>query len=324
MADAWGTNTYGVNGWGAQDSVNLTVTGLSVTSSIGSTTQEAGAGHVIVQAQSLNITNAGIVAGTSANPTVTGQQLTLGIGEEVTGVGVPVTGINASFTIGTAVVDETTLTGEGWGRSQWGSFAWGDNYSVQVTGIPMTSSIGEETAFTDVTVEIDSFELPLAFGLISLQIDQDEFVFAAPEQLDYSIGDLSFVGDANVTVTSAGQLTSSAGQAVGGLKTPVDVTGIEANITLGDITLIQSTVEPVTGQQLTGSLGIPTEIPFKIMGVTGVEAAMTVGSVTVVGTSVIQPTGIELNISTSPSNVTSWQEIDPGVNNTWSDVDLAA
>jgi len=49
-----------------------------------------------------------------------------------------------------------------------------------------------------------------------------------------------------------------------------------------------------------------------------------VGSVTVVGTSVVQPTGISATISAGQANVTSWQEIDPGVTNVWTEVDLAA
>jgi hypothetical protein len=49
-----------------------------------------------------------------------------------------------------------------------------------------------------------------------------------------------------------------------------------------------------------------------------------IGSVTVVGTSVIQPTGISATFSVGQVNVTPWQEINLGVNNVWTEVDLAA
>jgi hypothetical protein len=120
------------------------------------------------------------------------------------------------------------------------------------------------------------------------------------------------------------QATFSEGQAVGGTKTPVDVTGIQATMTLGDFTLVQSTNEPVTGQQLTLALGEPAEIPGQIIGVSGIELTSSIGSVTVVGTSVVQPTGITATFSVGQVNVTPWQEINLGVNNVWTEVDLAA
>ena len=100
------------------------------------------------------------------------------------------------------------------------------------------------------------------------------------------------------------------------------VTGASASITIGDISLIQSTNEPVTGQELTVTAG-QAEQASKYP-VTGIELTSSIGSVTVVGTSVIQPTGISATISAGQANVTSWQEIDPGVTNVWTEVDLAA
>ena len=325
MANTWGTNSWGVNSFGAQDDVTLTLTGLSATSSIGSTTQEAGASASPTGSQ-LTFTNAGAIAGSSVDVLLTGIQLTFSPGDEVIGIGVNVTGSQSTTSIGTATVDETTLTGEGWGRDAWGSFAWGDNYSVALNGISLTSSIGEETAFTDVAVDVTGSELTTTFAnpSFSIQIDQDIFVLASEDQLDGFVGSLTFQADANVTVTSAGQLTGSVGNAEAGLLLEVPVTGIELTSTIGTIALQQSTNEPATGQELTTSLGTAEEIPTQIVGVTGIELTGSVGSVTVVGTSVVQPTGILATISAGQANVTSWQEIDPGVTNVWTEVDLAA
>ena len=207
MANTWGTNSWGVNSFGAQDDVTLTLTGLSATSSISSTTQEAGASASPTGSQ-LTFTIAGAVAGASADVSVTGIELTFSPGDEVIGIGVNVTGSQAATSIGTATVDETTLTGEGWGRDAWGSFAWGDNYSVQLTGIELTSSIGDETAFTDVTVEVTGSELTSTFAnpSFSIQIDQDIFVLASEDQLDGFVGSLTFQADANVDVTNSAPL----------------------------------------------------------------------------------------------------------------------
>jgi hypothetical protein len=56
------------------------------------------------------------------------------------------------------------------------------------------------------------------------------------------------------------------GQAVGGTIQEVPVTGISASLTLGTISLVQSTNEPVTGQAMTLGLGTPAEIPQQIVG----------------------------------------------------------
>ena len=49
-----------------------------------------------------------------------------------------------------------------------------------------------------------------------------------------------------------------------------------------------------------------------------------VGSVTVEGTAGIDVTGIQMTASLGTVNITSWQEINPGVTNVWTTVDLAA
>src|SRR6056300_694718 len=272
MATGWGNKTWGASEWGDLSDETVSVSGISATTSIGTSTTQANA-DVDVTGSQLTFTNAGAVAGASADVSVTGIQLTFSPGEEVIGIGVNVTGSQATTSIGSATVDETTLTGEGWGRDAWGSFAWGDNYSVAVNGISLTSSIGDETAFTDHTVEVTGSELTSTFAnpSFSIQIDQDIFVLASEDQLEGTIGTLEFDADANVTVTSAGQLTASVGITVAGLKTPVDVTGIELTSTIGTITLQQSTNEPATGQELTASLGTAEEIPAQIVGVTGIE-----------------------------------------------------
>jgi len=167
-------------------------------------------------------------------------------------------------------------------------------------------------------------QLSSTFGNFSIQIDQDITVFASEDQLDFTIGSLGFEGNANVTVTSAGSLTSSTGTVIVGQKTPVDVTGIQMTSSIGNISLVQSTNEPVTGQTATLSLGQHSEIPGQIIGQDGLQLSSSIGSVTVTGVANIEVTGIQMTSSIGNVAVTPWQEVDLGVNNTWTEVDLAA
>jgi len=327
MATGWGNKTWGASDWGDLSNETISVSGISLTSTIDSSTAQANA-DVDVTGSQLTFTNAGAVGGTSVSLSVAGIQATLSMGEEdiARGIQQDVTGSQLTTTPGAVTIDDQFLIGAGWGRDGWGSLAWGDAYSVQLNGISLTSSIGDENAFTDVVINVTGSELTSTFAnpSFSIQIDQDIFVLASEDQLDALIGSLDEVtGTATVDVTGI-ESTSEIGVAVGGTKTPVDVTGIQATMTLGNFTLVQSTNEPVTGQQLTLALGEPAEIPGQIIGLTGLEITSGIGAVTVIGEAGIDVTGIQLTSTAGSLNITAWAEVNPGVNNTWTVVDRAA
>tara|TARA_R100001015_G_C4588406_1_gene144145 strand:+ start:29 stop:1003 length:975 start_codon:yes stop_codon:yes gene_type:complete len=324
MATGWGQKTWGASEWGDLSDEIVSVSGISLTSSIGSESVTANA-DVSVSGISLSSSQGTTVAGTSVLIEDPGPvTMSSGIGSTVVGIGVPVTGSVFNTQIGAATVDESILTGEGWGRGAWGSFAWGVNYSVAVTGQSLTSSIGEEVGITDVTVAVTGSQITSTQGSFSLKIDQEIIVVASEHTINSSIGSETVTADANLTVSSAGSLTGSIGNTVAGLKTPVDVTGIQMSMTLGTFSLVQTTTESVTGLQGTLSLGQHDEIPGQIIGVSGLQATSSIGSVTVEATAGIDVTGIELTASIGSPNITAWAEIDLGVNNTWTPVDLAA
>ena len=323
-SNSWGGLSWGNGTWGDQGHIDVSVTGISSTSSIG--TLQSVTANAIVQPSGIQFASSQgtTVGGTSALVSVTGNLESMGIGQTLVGIGVPVTGISMTSSIGAATVDETTLTGEGWGRGEWGEFAWGDNFSVQVTGQSLTSSIGNETAFTDVTVAVSGSQASFTQGSFSIQIDGDVFVNAAEDQLDFTQGSTSVTGDANVSVSGI-SISSSIGNSAAGLFLDVPVTGIQASFTQGTISLVQSTNEPATGISATMTLGQHSEIPAQIVGVSGLSITSSLGEEgPVTGDALVTPSGIQLTGSIGSSNITSWNEIDLGVSNTWTVVDLAA
>jgi|TARA_R100001463_G_scaffold25274_2_gene60008 hypothetical protein len=320
----WGGDTWGENEWGDLSGSQPNITGSQATFSIG--TLQSVTANAVVEPSGIQLTSSqgSALGGTSALVQVTGSLESIGIGQVTTGIGAVTTGLQLASSIGTTTIDESILTGEGWGRAAWGEFAWGVNYSVALTGQTLTSSIGEETAFTDITVNVTGQELTSTFGNFSLIGDFGIVVFAAEDQLDFTIGSLDIEGNALVEPTSAGSLTSSIGSVIAGLKTPVDVSGIQMTSTLGTIALEQTTVEPVTGQSIAMSLGSHAEIPGQIIGVGGFQLSSSIGSVTVEGVANINVTGIAMSANLGNVNITPWQEVDLGVNNSWTVVDLAA
>ena len=232
------------------------------------------------------------------------------------------TGQELNTSLGTIQV--TNEINVGWGRVEWGNWAWGVAYSVIPEGQQLTSSLGEEAAGTNFTAEVLGQELNTSLGTFSLKIDANTIVFASEDQLDTSIESVTTTANGEIDLT--GQvLTSSQGIVVGGLLTPVPVNGIQSDISLGTITLIQSTNEPAVGQELSLSLGQHSDIPGQAIGVSGFNLTTSVGELgPITGTANVLLTGIPLTSSAGRLNITTWQEIDPGVNNVWTTVDLAA
>jgi hypothetical protein len=296
MANAWNEGDWGLGNYGEQNNITIEQIGISTTISIGELAYSgAGTGWGRFDWGS----GSWGIAGTTL---LQGQQLT--------------------SSIGTITVEAQVA--EGWGREEWGEFAWGDNYSIIPQGQQLTSTINSVSIQIDSAITAASQQiLSITQGLESIQIDADIFVFVGEPGLSSTQGTTTETGTASVSVTGQ-SLTTGVGQAVAGLFIPVDVTGISASLTLGTFTLVQSTNEPVTGQAMTLSLGTPAEIPAQIVGVTGQQLTSGIGSVSVTGTGKVVLTGIDLTASVGTINITAWAEIDLGVNNVWTEVDLAA
>lgn len=318
----WGGDAWNINAWGElQPTEN--VTGQALATSIGSSTVTADA-NVTVSGQALASSIGTQTAGISFATTVTGQVLTTGIGEEVIDIGVPVTGIASSMSAGQTTIDPTFLIGEGWGRDTYGNLAWGVNYSVKNNaGLALTSAIGSETTFTDVVVTVSGQALTTTFGTFSVQVDQDISLTVSEHTMTSALGAPSLVQTTTESVTGQAA-TTAIGNSDAGLFLDVPVTGVSLTSSIGTQTLVQGTVEPVTGQALTSSIGTITEIPQVIVGVSGIAMTISLGSEATQSNANAFPTGLSLTSSVGSPNITPWQEVDLGVTNTWTTVDLAA
>jgi hypothetical protein len=292
----WGERTWGDASWGQQTGL-VTDTGTATTAANANVNVTGIASGTSVGSISLDIGVTPIVTGIAATSSIGSGSIALGRQQDVTG-------ISASTSIGSVSIEPTQLTGEGWGRRTWGNLVWGGAFSAQAVGQSLTSSQGSVTPITDVSLSVSGFDLlTITQGISSLKIDQDITVFASEDQLDTSIGSTAQTGLANVSVTG-----NSASTSIG---------------SLGTISLTQTTNESVTTAGLLSS-SIGSIIPVSVYDVTGQALASSIGSVVVTGTGVVSVTGIGLTANIGSVNVTAWAEIDPGVNNVWTEVDKAA
>jgi len=296
VANTWGAQNWGTGTWSDQDSNAVELSGISLSSTIG-TLEFAG-----------SINGWGRAEWGSGAWGITGSVL--------------VSSPSLSASLGAITVDAKVE--QGWGRGGWGNRAWGETFSVQLTGQQATVSVGTAIGKADVDVSVTGLDLlTITQGLSSIQIDNNVFVFASEDQLDTAIGTVPSVTGTALVQPTGQSLSGSIGQVIPEPRIPVDVTGISAALSLGSITLIQSTNESVTtAGLLTGSVG--SIIPVSVYDVTGQSIASSIGSVTVIGGANINVTGIGLTANIGSVNITAWREIDPGVNNTWTPVDRAA
>jgi hypothetical protein len=124
----------------------------------------------------------------------------------------------------------------------------------------------------------------------------------------------------------------------------IQVTGNALQISIGSIGITaDSVVENVDPNRLTlgtGTLTITGDANFSVTGnattlgvgtvivtadantsVTGNSLTLSTGSVTVTGTALVSPTGSQLTLNTGEPGIITWNDIIPGVNMTWTEIE---
>ena len=327
MADAWGENNWGEGFWGQQSSITVSVTGLSTTAALGT---ESVVADSLVTLDSLQTT--------SALGTATGEPESI----------YSLTGVTSSFNLGTASIEEGTdvtlsslttsfATGTesasgtvdaGWGRSTWGSFAWNENITqeVSVTGVTMATTLGTTTqevgtgvivsptglamtgalgttSQTGTAVEtLDSLSVGVALSGATVSGEGSVAVIAPSDQLDFAIGtpviDIFTQADA-LPVT----MTATLGTAVAEADALVTLGSLSSSFTTGT-----ETVEVGTGV---------------IVSVSTVAMSFAQGTPDPQAGSIVNVTGLDLSIVTGNAFSTPWANVVTGASNTWTEVDAA-
>lgn len=252
-------DAYNIEGWGRQQ---WNTFAWGITGSLLTTGEQANA----------NLGSIADVIGT-ANVDLTGIQLTadLGTALEIIAVEVSVTGINLTSNLGTAdagpdamVTGLDTVTAsvgsveaynlEGWGRYFYGQFEWGATgewESVELTGIALSASLGDEIITADANVDVTGEAMTAEEGTVDPAPDAE--VTGIGFDASLAIGTV-VIGEANVIVVGEG---FAAGLGVGNLDavTLVDLTGISSSANLGSVTVTGEATTNTTGISLTIELG---------------------------------------------------------------------
>jgi hypothetical protein len=206
-------------------------------------------------------------------------------------------------------------------------------------GMQLNTFIGDEEAFTDVTVSPAGIALAIAEP--EIVVDLNTPVDVTGTEIISTTGIIDANPDANAigigAQTSIGQVTSSA-------NANIDVSGNVLNTSIGQVISIGNANIDVTGISLATAIGDEEAFTDVVVGVTGISATYAFGdvvieskysvdginlsgainSVTIDASAVVTPTGIGLTITAANPNIIAWAEVDVGTEVTWTPVDLAA
>ena len=139
-------------------------------------------------------------------------------------------------------------------------------------------------------------ELPFA---TSSESDGAVTISVTGNALQISIGNVGITADSIVEIANPNRLTLGAGT--------VTITA-DANLS-------------VTGNATTLSIGTAIATADLILPVTGNALTLSAGTVTVTGTALISPVGSQLVVGSGEAGIITWNDIVPGVNMTWTEIE---
>ena len=209
---------------------------------------------------------------------------------------VSVSGIGASFDVGTSTADGTVEFG--WSRLAWGENAWGITGDVLVSGVSASASLGDESISIDVNPIPTGIEMTASQGDESIEIATEVFLEnnplpdisaslgiadAGPDAMLQGIGATGSVGSVEAYNLEGwgryfyGQFEWGAT----GEWESVELTGIALSANLGDESITGTANVDVTGEAMTAEEGTVDPAPDAEVTGIGFDASLAVGTVVI-------------------------------------------
>ncbi len=329
-ADSWGLLEWGQNTWGDQNVVEVSLTGVSATTSVGSVTPFASLGWGgkswgsgewgEISDNSVILT--GVSATTSVGIPEAGAEQGWGRdawGEEPWGESfsptVLLTGQSATTSLGTSEV--LTEINQGWGSDTWGTETWGQSgIIVELIGVEATASSGEDVSWGNQTWGSSTtgwggeYYLQVAdvmglTGLSSTSTVGSPTAISDLELIPTGQSSTSTVGSVNIDFSIDVSLTGVSSTSATGTIDPPDqsmgLSGLSATSIVGTGVIISANPEiELTGLSMTASTGI-LDPADQVMGLTGVSVTASTGALN--PADVMGLTGVSATASVSPIGV---------------------
>ena len=129
--------------------------------------------------------------------------------------------------------------------------------------------------------------------------DNDVTIQVTGNALQISIGNINVIAGTIVEIPNPNRLTLGTGTVTISADANLSVTGNATTLSVGTVVASGGAAANVTGNALT----------------------LSTGTVTVTGTALITPVGSQLVLGTGELGVITWNDIIPGVNMTWTEIE---
>jgi len=260
--NTWGMWAWSTNEWGDQGPIEITLSGQSATSSVGSIT--------VTDVQTVIPT--GLEAETNLGSLTTG---VLSIAA--------LTGVQGQTELGSF---DNAGTLVGWGRNGWGEEPYGDSFNKleQLAGVSATSSVGSITTFDTTTITLTGVSSTSAVGSLDFIISPVVIPTGLP--LTSNVG-VPLITQATVGLTGLGMTSTVGGIILDALT--VELNGVSTTSSVGSLS--EQTSEIPTGVQATSAVGtLVSEIGVPL---TGLSTTSAVGSPSFVFSIDLTLTGVQ-------------------------------
>ena len=369
MSSAWDNGVWGHGDWGQQANATVTVTGVTLSSTRGSVSVEATIGSGwgrdawssmawgVAHTVELNSLQSTFTAGTltivaDALVQASGVSFSSAIGQAI---GEPenvydLTGVSSSTALGSVSIEEgigivapsvtmSFATGDetgsgtvdaGWGRGNYGSFAWNENieFITNVSGVSMSFAEGALAITSGIGVNVNVTGLQSTFATgTPIMTGFSALVTPTPVTMSMALSGATVSGEGSVGVVApSDQLDFNLGTPVVDIFTQVDATSVQSTFTTGSVSITGDAPSvDLTGTAMTSALGSPTIGVGSgvIVSVSTVALSFAQGEESITGGAVVQPTGVSLSVVQGNVFSTPWANVVTGASNTWTEVDAA-
>ncbi len=327
IGSGWGRDSWSSRAWGVAFTTELD--SLSMASSLGSTTI---AGDCLVTLDSLQVASS---LGTAVAepehrifPTGVSSTTTLGSVSILEGHGVLLSSLSMSFSTG----DETGsgTVDAGWGRGNYGSFAWNENieFITSVSGLDMSTATGSLAITSGVGVIASVTGLQSTFSTgTPIMTGFSALVEPTPVTMSAALSGATVSGEGSVGVVApSDQLDFTIGTPTIDIFTQVDPTSVISTFSAGSLSITGDAPSvDLTGNVVTSTLGSVTIGVGSgvIVSPSGLGLNFAEGTESVTGGTVVEATGLSLTVIPGNTFSTPWANVVTGAANTWTEVDAA-
>lgn len=318
----WGRDGWNTGAWGTSPDAIAVTTGISTSALINNVSVTAPF-STLISGQVLNsaLSNDYVVGIAVTDLFITGQQSNTATGTISFGVGteVPITGLSQ--------LELELNFGNGWGREEWGSGAWGTALGDVVTG---DGNIFIEDG-QSITSSINSVSNIIGNAAISITgegaiassgnfiISSNNLLSITGQQTTTTIGTYSISAGGSMTIVVP-EFTINTGLStiITGSASSTTITGQVLNTASGSFIIIADQILPITGNSANANVSSITIMAEHFQLVTGQEMTMTLNDITLSTNNFLVQTGQEMTVT--PVDLRFWDPITNNNIETWTNI----